>query len=188
MSALILLRLKGFAKPEVLGADADALIADGLAEAGKLGMRLTAQGRVAADDAWQSERAMIDATAIERVHADFVGLNADFKALVTAWQLRDGAPNDHTDIDYDADIVAKLAVIDANLAKALSDATALVPRLMRYRPAFIAALRALRAGEVRWMAAPILNSYHTLWFELHEELIRLTGRTRAAEAAAGHAA
>jgi hypothetical protein len=188
MSALILLRLKGFAKPEVLGADADALIADGLAEAGKLGMRLTAQGRIAADDAWQSERAMIDAAAIEQVHTDFVALNAGFKALVTAWQLRDGAPNDHTDPAYDADIVAKLAVIDANLTKILSDATALVPRLARYRPAFTAALEALRNGGARWMAAPIVDSYHTLWFELHEELIRLTGRTRAAEAAAGHAA
>jgi len=29
---------------------------------------------------------------------------------------------------------------------------------------------------------------HTLWFELHEELIHLTGRTRAGEAAAGRAA
>ena len=188
MSALILLRLKGFAKPEVLGADAEVLIGNGLAEAGKLGMRLTVQGRIAADAVWQDERTTIDAAANERVHTDFVALNSGFKALVTAWQLRDGAPNDHTDAAYDADIVAKLAVIDANLAKILSDATALVPRLARYRPAFAAALEALRAGEVRWMAAPIVDSYHTLWFELHEELIRLTGRTRAAEAAAGHAA
>jgi hypothetical protein len=29
------------------------------------------------------------------------------------------------------------------------------------------------------------GSHHTVWFELHEELIRLTGRNRADEAAGG---
>jgi pyruvate, orthophosphate dikinase len=188
MSALILLRLKGFAKPETLGADADALVAQGLAEAGKLGLRLTPAGRAAADAAWGAERAATDPAAIEAVHAGFVALNSGFKALVTAWQLRDGAPNDHTDAAYDADIVAQLTRIDAALDPVLADASALAPRLARYRPAFAAALGQLMAGEARWMAAPVIDSYHTLWFELHEELIRLTGRSRAAEAAAGHAA
>ena len=82
----------------------------------------------------------------------------------------------------------QLGAVDAALAPVLVMAAGLVPRLTRYRPAFAAALSKLRTGEARWMAAPIVDSYHTLWFELHEELIRLTGRTRAAEAAAGHAA
>jgi pyruvate,orthophosphate dikinase len=33
----------------------------------------------------------------------------------------------------------------------------------------------------------LLDSYHTVWFELHEDLIRLAGRTREAEATAGRA-
>ncbi len=33
----------------------------------------------------------------------------------------------------------------------------------------------------------MVDSYHTLWFELHEELIQALGRTRADEAAAGRA-
>ena len=37
------------------------------------------------------------------------------------------------------------------------------------------------------MAAPIKDSYHTLWFEMHEELIELCGRSRASEAAEGRA-
>ena len=187
-ATLILLRLKGFAKPEAIGPAGDALIAAGLAEAARLGVRLTADGRNAADAAWQAERAGIDADAIERVHAAFVALNTGFKSLVGDWQLRDGAPNDHQDAAYDAAIAARLGTVDAALAPVLAKATALVPRLARYRPAFGVALSHLKAGEPRWMAAPIIDSYHTLWFELHEELIRLTGRTRAAEAAAGHAA
>jgi hypothetical protein len=188
IAPLILLRLKGFANPDVLGADGDALIAAGVAETTRLGLRLTPAGRAAADEAWQAERAGIATDAIERVHAAFGSLNAPFKALVADWQLRDGAPNDHGDAAYDRGIVTRLEAIDAALAPVLDDATALVARLARYRPAFTIALERLRAGEGRWMAAPTIESYHTLWFELHEELIRLTGRTRAAEASAGHAA
>lgn len=187
-AVLILLRLKGFVKPEAVGSHGDALVAVGLAEVGRMGLRLTPEGRAAADAAWQVERAKIDADAIERVHAAFVARNAEFKALVADWQLRDGQPNDHQDALYDRDIVTRLGAVDAALEPVLADATALVPRLSRYRPALAEALAQLRAGEARWMAAPIVDSYHTLWFELHEELIRLTGRTRAAEAAAGNAA
>ena len=185
---LILLRLKGFAKPELLADSGEALIAAGHVELARLGLRLTAAGRAAADAAWTAERTTVAADSLERVHAAFVALNTQFKTLVADWQLRNGMPNDHTDAAYDADIIARLATIDDALGPVLVDATALVARLERYQPAFAAALERLRNGEARWMAAPIIDSYHTLWFELHEELIRLTGRTRAAEAAAGHAA
>lgn len=187
-TALILLRLKGFVKPETLGAEGDALVAAGLADAPRMGLRLTPSGRAAADAAWQAERLNIDAHAIERVHAAFVAKNAEFKALVADWQLRDGQHNDHRDARYDSDIVVRLSAVDTALEPVLATAAGLVPRLSRYRPAFAEALAQLQAGEARWMAAPIIESYHTLWFELHEELIRLTGRTRAAEAAAGNAA
>jgi hypothetical protein len=185
---LITLRLKGFAKPDTLADAGAALITAGLAEAMRMGLRLTAEGRAAADAAWDKERAGIDVAAIEGVHSAFVALNPRFKGLVTDWQLRDGQPNDHSDAAYDAAIVTRLEVIDAAFEPVLADATRLVPRLVRYRPAFADALVKLRGGEGRFMAAPVVESYHTLWFELHEELIRLTGRTRAAEAAAGHAA
>jgi pyruvate,orthophosphate dikinase len=32
-----------------------------------------------------------------------------------------------------------------------------------------------------------VDSYHGIWFELHEDLIQLAGRTRAAEVEAGRA-
>ena len=34
-----------------------------------------------------------------------------------------------------------------------------------------------------YLASPLVDSYHTVWFELHEELIELAGSTREAEAA-----
>jgi len=37
-------------------------------------------------------------------------------------------------------------------------------------------------GEATYVARPILDSYHTVWFEYHEELIGLLGLSRAEEA------
>ena len=49
-----------------------------------------------------------------------------------------------------------------------------------------AAAQAL-AGDGRYVASPRVDSYHGIWFELHEDLIQLAGRTREDEAAAGRA-
>jgi hypothetical protein len=38
-----------------------------------------------------------------------------------------------------------------------------------------------------WLTRPMVDSHHTVWFELHEELIGLAGRTRAGEAESGRA-
>jgi hypothetical protein len=38
-----------------------------------------------------------------------------------------------------------------------------------------------------WVSCPLVDSYHTVWFELHEELILAAGLTREAEAKAGDA-
>jgi hypothetical protein len=46
-------------------------------------------------------------------------------------------------------------------------------------------LAKIRAGETMWFTRPIIDSYHTVWFELHEELIRAVGLTREDEAKSG---
>ncbi len=58
-----------------------------------------------------------------------------------------------------------------------------LPRLASYRRRLQRALAAIAAGDRQMLAHPIRDSYHTMWFELHEELLRLTGRNRAEEAA-----
>jgi pyruvate,orthophosphate dikinase len=42
-------------------------------------------------------------------------------------------------------------------------------------------------GDGRFVASPRVDSYHGIWFELHEDLILLAGRNRADEVAAGRA-
>ena len=49
------------------------------------------------------------------------------------------------------------------------------------------AAEAAAAGNGKFVASPRVDSYHGAWFELHEDLILLAGRTRADEVAAGRA-
>lgn len=192
---LIALKLRGFATADalaaMLGAPVEAALAvlgaDGLTAETRMGLRLTPAGQAAADAIWAAEREALDAAAMAALHADFHAPNAAFKAVVADWQLRDGAPNDHSNAAHDAAVLDRLAATHAAIEPIVARAAALVPRLRRYGDRLAAALARVRAGEGRWVAAPLIDSYHTIWFELHEELIRLSGRTRAAEAAAGRA-
>jgi hypothetical protein len=69
----------------------------------------------------------------------------------------------------------------------IDTASGLVPRLGVYAERLDAALRRARDGDMSWLTRPMIDSYHTVWFELHEELIGVAGRTRATEAESGSA-
>ena len=56
-----------------------------------------------------------------------------------------------------------------------------------YKQRLDQALGKIRSGDPRYIAAPDRDSYHTVWFELHQDLIGLAGTTRQKEAAAGRA-
>jgi pyruvate,orthophosphate dikinase len=59
--------------------------------------------------------------------------------------------------------------------------------MARYAARLREAATRAAAGEGKYVASPRVDSYHGTWFELHEDLIRLAGRTRAEETAAGRA-
>jgi pyruvate,orthophosphate dikinase len=58
---------------------------------------------------------------------------------------------------------------------------------VRYAHRLDAAAASAADGDGRFIASPRVDSYHGVWFELHEDLIRLAGRTREDEVAAGRA-
>jgi pyruvate,orthophosphate dikinase len=60
-------------------------------------------------------------------------------------------------------------------------------RLGRYGARLERAAGLALSGDAAYVASPRVDSYHTVWFELHEDLIQLAGRTRADEVAAGRA-
>jgi pyruvate,orthophosphate dikinase len=61
------------------------------------------------------------------------------------------------------------------------------PRLRAYRLRLDRALERAGGGDQRYLASPRVDSYHGIWFELHEDLIQLAGRNRADEVAASRA-
>jgi len=179
------------ATPEEMSELLDRLVADGLAEVAAGSFRLTADGKdvgkekIAADTArWGADNA---AAALDA----FLALDGRMKEIVTAWQMRvvDGTQtfNDHADAAYDASVMADLAALHADASAWLRPLVAGLPRLAAYQERLERAAAAARGGDNRYVASPRVDSYHAVWFELHEDLILLAGRNRADEVAAGRA-
>ena len=125
---------------------------------------------------------------LDAIYRRFLEHNQPFLSLCTDWQVRmiDGeqVPNDHGDGDYDAMIIGRLAEADANMQPICADLGALFERFASYAPNFADALAKVQAGEIEWFTKPMIESYHTVWFELHEDLLASLGIDRAKE---GHA-
>jgi pyruvate,orthophosphate dikinase len=78
-----------------------------------------------------------------------------------------------------ADVAARLTAFHAGAAPLAEEAAGLAPRLAPYGPRLAHAAGAVAAGDVRYVAHPLVDSYHSVWFELHEELLHLAGLSRA---------
>ena len=197
-----LLGIKGFATPDAAAAalattdeDSSALLdqmtADGLISMMGSMFSLSDDGKsMAAEylamdrEEWGAERA---AAGLD----GFIPLDQRMKVIVTAWQMMevDGAPvlNDHTDADYDAAVLADLAALHVDASAWLADLHDELPRLASYSARLGRAADLVESGDHDYIASPRLDSYHNVWFELHEDLILLAGRTREDEVASGRA-
>ncbi|MAT50932.1 MAG: hypothetical protein CMK32_07095 [Porticoccaceae bacterium] len=152
------------------------------------GWRLTPVGRKVTADLIAQERESLDADAVSAVYEAFCTVNDELKATITAWQMRDaGTPNDHTDAAYDQSVIDRLAQVHEQAKPVLERITAVAPRLNHFAERLDRALAKVQDGDHTFVARPILDSYHTVWFELHEDLMAIAGLTRAEEAAAGRA-
>ena len=168
----------------------DQLEIDGLVGPVAGAYRLTEAGTARAADRRRAER---DAWGIDRAVAAldaFLDLDHRVKATVTDWQLRDVAAqviNDHTDVAYDAAVIERLQAVHGDATAWLAPVAEGCPRLGTYGVRLDRAIEGAVAGDGRYVASPRVDSYHGIWFELHEDLIQLAGLTRENEAAAGRA-
>jgi pyruvate,orthophosphate dikinase len=170
----------------------DGLVAVRQAEIAAGSYRLTGDGRLKALDVFAADRkhAGGDEYCVASLDA-FLELDQRMKDLVTAWQVRGEGDqqtfNDHSDAAYDAAVLDRLVALHADVCAWLTPLSQRLGRLGAYRNRLDRAVAAARDGDQRYMASPRVDSYHTIWFELHEDLIRLSGRKRAEEVAAGRA-
>ena len=184
------LRLKGFAEAGAIGeavgvAEADAkpildqLVSDELAtyRDGKLsGFSLTRLGRQEHARLLAAElEASGTRPAIHAAYKRFLQLNTELLSVCTEWQLREvdgqSAVNDHSDAAYDAGVIAKLADLHARVEPICDELATALDRLAGYGPRLGEALSRVQNGDSDWFTTPMIASYHTVWFEMHEDLL-----------------
>jgi hypothetical protein len=175
----------------VLGAG-EHEVADALQDAAAQGLALDARGRFMLTPAgrlWLDER-YPDAFAHLRTspqaslaYSRFERVNRVLLALFTDWQMVPGpggtrVPNDHRDERYDHAIVDRLGDAHERATPVLEQFATLEERLEVYDQRLGHAYDRVLAGELDFVSGARIDSFHTVWFELHEDLLRMLGRER----------
>ena len=122
----------------------------------------------------------------DHVHAAyerFLAINHGFLTVCTDWQLRGGPQelNDHSDSAYDASVIARLVAIDVDVQPIVADVAAHLARFGAYGSRLASARKRVESGERDWFTGAMIESYHTVWFELHEDLLSTLGIERSKE-------
>ncbi|MEV7865996.1 transcriptional regulator [Streptomyces sp. NPDC088124] len=119
--------------------------------------------------------------AVEAAFDRFLVLNPELLDLCGAWQLRsvDGvmSANDHRDPAYDARVLDRFADLDRRVAPVCAGLSDALPRFGRYRIRLAGALDRAAAGELEYVTDST-TAYHTVWAELHEDLLATLGKQR----------
>jgi hypothetical protein len=177
--ALHELRVKGYVDRD--DPEFKELEAAGLARRRAPGWSLTPDGRAAHAEAVAGELSDEGRAEVEAAYRRFLALNPSLLQVCTDWQLRTGAVNDHSDAAYDADVIARLGAVHDQVLLVLADLARALDRFDGYTARLQNALDRVRAGEHDWFTRPILDSYHAVWFELHEDLLATLGIERGHE-------
>lgn len=194
------LRLKGLADADALSASlgvAPDVVAEAMTalteqdlvwrrEGRVSGWSLTSEGRARHDELLVAEVERLDARdRVDEAYRRFLPLNREALSACTDWQMRtvDGRTvlNDHEDADYDRAVLARLAAVHAVAAPLCTELAEVAPWFTPYCGRLANALAHVQAGDLDWVTTPVLDSYHTVWFELHEDLLSTLGIERSKE-------
>jgi hypothetical protein len=109
----------------------------------------------------------------------FMQLNTRVLKVCSEWQLRDGdVPNDHSDRDYDASVVDRLSELHRRSGRCIGAIAECASRYAPYVARLDSCVERLHAGDRAAFTAVMAESYHTVWFELHQDLLLTLGRER----------
>nr|WP_313312668.1 hypothetical protein [Dietzia maris] len=147
--------------------------------AGSGGWILTESGRThdaglhADEVAAPGVRPLVESAAVE-----FEQVNPRLVRLVTDWQLADPADGDGGRAEARRRVVSELDEVYLALDELMERLVAGVPRFGRYPRQFAAAVDRVRAVDDDWIAGVGMLSCHTVWAELHQDLVSGLGRER----------
>lgn len=103
------------------------------------------------------------------------GINDEMVRAISEWQR--GAPSPAPQ----EGLLEELERLGSALQDVLAPLVAHLPRFGRYPAQFGIALRRVQDGEPRWIAGVGILSCHTVWAELHQDLLSSLDRERTPE-------
>lgn len=164
-------------------AQLDALVATGRAMEAKGAYALTPLAGVALQARYAGHFAGLrEDAAFHGAYEGFERINNTLKQIITDWQTMtvggQKVANDHSDKAHDAAVIDRLGALHEQAEPILAKLAAGLPRLKYYGDKLLAALEKAEDGDAEWVSDIRRDSYHTVWFELHEELLRIMGRER----------
>jgi hypothetical protein len=154
---------------------------------GTAGWTLTESGRSENERQLADELAATNSNSgIHHAYLIFLPHNDRLLRACTEWQLRPSgadplAVNDHTDQEWDQRVLTTLSTLREQLRPICQELGQRLARFHGYDDRFTAALARVEQGELSWVARPRVDSCHTVWMELHEDLIATLGIRRGAE-------
>ena len=137
------------------------------------GWMLTGEGREKYDSSLEEARTPEVLERLSTTYHYFLALNTSVKDLCARWQS--------TDDDGDRfEVMDELHEIQDKVSPSLRSAGEVVPRFGAYADRLAAALDKA-AEDHRFVVSPSVDSYHTVWFECHEDYLLMLGRSREHE-------
>jgi hypothetical protein len=158
------------------------LIGQGFVVQSARGVRITTAGREM-HTSWARLPAGEEPEQLaRRAYERFLPLNHELLRVCSDWQVHPGGvPNDHRDARYDWSVLDRAHTLDERIAPIVSRLGRTVARFSGYRPRLRAALERVDDGEIDWLTSPRCDSYHTVWMQMHEDLLLAIGGDRADE-------
>jgi hypothetical protein len=185
---LFALRLKGRATAEELGSSLGLPVDDVSAELAELasdnlaverttgrrpGWMLTGDGRQRFEASFAQARTPEVVERLTTTYESFLKLNQPVKDLCAQWQATE-------DDAVRFGILEDLADLNDQVAPGLTSAGELVPRFGAYAQRLAVSLDSA-ADDPRFVVSPMVDSFHTVWFECHEDYLLMLGRSREQE-------
>lgn len=181
MALLHELRLRGAIEVSD-SAPAESLLAAGYAVRKREALALTPAGRMA-HAAWARLAEGSEAEEhTRRAYDAFLPHNAEMLQVCHDWQVGPSGPNDHRDAARDWAVIERLVGLDERHGPVIRRLGARVPRFAGYRQRLRGAVRRVQDGEHKWFVSPRCDSFHTVWMQLHEDLLLALGLDRDVEA------
>ena len=191
LSVLMALRVQGIAPPDRVAAatgDEPAGAAAKLADLAATGLAGERTGRVAGFtltpkgiehlDKLLADEGLRSSESLKDCYDLFMTINNRVLKVSSDWQVRDGSPNDHSDSIYDEGVIDRLVELNDRVRACMRKISACAPRFGPYGSRLDSCVDRLLAGDRSAFTAPLAESYHTVWFELHQDLLLTLGLER----------